>query len=177
VAAEQGTLEFLPAAQPKPRTLGTTVEASIYCESPVATPRHRMIAAMFDGSLIALAYGIILLVFHKMGGEFPTDRRGLLVFAAMLLVVCLLYGLVWAVAGRDTAGMRFVHLRLTTFDGNAPEWKQRVRRCLATCFSICCLGMGVAWSLLEEESLCWQDHMSHTFPTPRELDSQVLHRR
>src|SRR5271169_1227751 len=33
-AAGQGTLDFLPPAAPKPRTLGTTVEAVIYCEAP-----------------------------------------------------------------------------------------------------------------------------------------------
>ncbi|MBZ5625529.1 MAG: hypothetical protein LAQ69_43565, partial [Acidobacteriia bacterium] len=32
VAEEQGTLDFLPSAQAKPRTLGTKVDAVIYCE-------------------------------------------------------------------------------------------------------------------------------------------------
>jgi hypothetical protein len=33
------------------------------------------------------------------------------------------------------------------------------------------------WSLVDEEGLGWQDHMSHTFPTPREADNMILVRR
>ena len=27
-------------------------------------------------------------------------------------------------------------------------------------------GLGLLWALVDEESLTWQDHISHTFPTP-----------
>src|SRR5579864_7357565 len=50
VPEEQGSLDFLPPAVDKPRTLGTAVEAVIFCEDPVATMLHRWVAAALDGS-------------------------------------------------------------------------------------------------------------------------------
>src|ERR1017187_449711 len=46
----QGTLDFLPPAPAKPRQLGTSVEAVIYCEAPVATTLHRAVASALDWS-------------------------------------------------------------------------------------------------------------------------------
>ena len=53
---EQGTLDFLPQAAAKPRQLGTTVEAVIYCEAPVATTLHRAVAAALDWSMVLIGY-------------------------------------------------------------------------------------------------------------------------
>jgi hypothetical protein len=46
----------------------------------------------------------------------------------------------------------------------------------ASCLSRC-TQLGLLWSLADEESLAWQDHISRTFPTPREVDSLVFRRR
>jgi hypothetical protein len=67
-------------------------------------------------------------------------------------------------------------LRLTTFDGFPLEPRQRLLRFAAACLSRCTL-LGLFWSLADEENLAWQDHISRTFPTPREVDSQVFRRR
>ena len=72
--------------------------------------------------------------------------------------------------------MHWTHLRLTTFDGFRPELRQRLLRFAGSCLSLCTV-VGLLWSLADEESLTWQDHISRTFPTPRELESQVFHRR
>jgi uncharacterized RDD family membrane protein YckC len=176
VSEAQGSLEFLSAAQPKPRTLGTTVEAVIYCEAPVATPLHRAMAAAADWSMVLIGYGLFLLVFHLAGGEFVLNKLGVMVFGGALLAIVLTYGLFWAIAGRETAGMTWAHLRLTTFDGFPPERKQRLLRFVSSCLSVPSVA-GVLWALADEESLAWQDHMSRTFPTPRESESHVFRRR
>jgi len=31
--------------------------------------------------------------------------------------------------------------------------------------SLCSLGLGLVWALVDEESLTWHDHISKTFPT------------
>jgi hypothetical protein len=36
---------------------------------------------------------------------------------------------------------------------------------LGSCLSVCSV-VGLLWSLVDEESLAWQDHISGTFPTP-----------
>src|SRR5882757_9720213 len=51
---DQGQLDFLPPAPAKPRQLGTTVEAVIFCEFPVATPVHRAVAAVVDWLMVSM---------------------------------------------------------------------------------------------------------------------------
>ena len=172
----QGELDFLPAAPPKPRTLGTTVEAVIFCEDPVASRLHRAVAAACDWSMVLLAYGIFLLVYRFCGGEFLLDKTSLLLIGGVLPLLGCLYGLLWAVAGYETPGMRWTNLRLTSFDGFRPEKDQRMLRFLGSCLSLCTL-VGLLWSFADEESLAWPDHMSGTFPTPRRVDSQTFHRK
>jgi uncharacterized RDD family membrane protein YckC len=176
VPEEQGVLDFLPPAPPKPRTLGTTVEAVIYCEAPVATILHRAVAAALDWSMVLIGYGVFLTLFRLLGGEFTFNKFNLLVFGGMLPLIGLAYGLIWTLACTETAGMHWTRLRLTTFDGFPPEPRQRILRFAGSCLSLCTLA-GLLWSFADEESLTWQDHISRTFPTPVELDSQVILRR
>ena len=167
----QGTLDFLPPAPAKPRQLGTTVEAVIYCEAPVATTLHRAVASALDWSMVLLGYGLFLLGFHALGGQFDLTRSNPTIFGGMFLLIGFTYGFLFAWAGVETAGMRWTQLRLTTFDGFPPEHRQYWVRFGASCLSRCTL-LGLLWSLADEESLAWHDHISRTFPTPR--DSRTL---
>jgi uncharacterized RDD family membrane protein YckC len=172
----QGRLDFLPPAPVKPRTLGTTVDSVIYCEAPVATTLHRAVAAALDCIIVLIAYGMFLATYYFCGGGFSFDKLNLMIFGGAFLLIGLTYGLFWAIANRETAGMHCMHLRLTTFDGFPPDKRQRLARFAGSCLSLCTV-VGLLWSLADEESLAWQDHISGTFPTPRALDSQVFRRR
>jgi uncharacterized RDD family membrane protein YckC len=172
----QGSLDFLPSVPDQPRTLGTTVEAVVICEAPVAAPLHRAIAAAFDWSMVFLAYGLFVLAFQLAGGHFIPGRANFMLYGSSLLLIALTYGLLWTLAGTETAGMRWAGLRLITFEGFPPEPHQRVLRFLGSCLSLCTV-VGMLWSLADEESLTWQDHISGTFPTPRVSESQVFCRR
>ena len=176
VAEGQGKLDFLPSAVPKPRTLSTTVEAVIYCEAPVASAAHRAVAAAIDWTMVLIAYGLFLLTFHLCGGEFAITKSTLPIFGAAFLLVGFTYGIYWIVVGTEPAGMRWSQLRLITFDGFPPEGRQRIMRFAGACLSRC-TGLGLLWSLADEESLAWQDHISRTFPTPYELESRIFQRR
>jgi uncharacterized RDD family membrane protein YckC len=172
----QGKLDFLPTATPKPRTLGTTVEASIYCEAPVATPLHRTLAAAADWSMVLIAYAMFLTSYRLFGGELVLSKLGLAVLVGALPVIALVYGLVFAVARSETAGMRWMHLEVVTFDGDRPEGKAWLWRYLASVL-IHATGIGLLWTMVDEESLAMQDHISSTFPTPRESNCQVFLQR
>jgi len=176
VAEGQGEFEFFAPVQTKTKTLGTTVDAVIYCEAPVATPLHRALAATIDLTMILVAYGLFLLTFVLCGGEIVVNRPNLIVFGCALGIVAATYGLFWTVAGTETAGMRWTHLRLITFDGFPPDTWQRVGRLAGTCLSLFSV-LGILWSLADEEGLGWQDHISRTFPTAHELESRVFRRR
>jgi uncharacterized RDD family membrane protein YckC len=176
-AAEgQGSLDFLPPAPAKPRTLGTTVDAVIFCEAPVARRMHRAIAAALDWVIVLLAYGLFLTVFYLAGGQFDLNRNTLMAYGGALALIAVTYGLVWVLAGSETFGMRWARLRLVTFDGFPPDMKQRITRFAGSCLSVCTV-LGLAWSLGDEETLTWPDHISRTFPTPKESDKDVLRRR
>lgn len=175
VVEGQGSLDFLPPAPAKPRTLGTTVDSVIYCEAPVATTLHRAVAAALDWSMVLIAWGLFLATYFLCGGEFVADKLNLMIFGGALPLIALTYGLFWTIANCETAGMRWAHLRLTTFDGFRPDARQRFARFAGSCLSLCTV-VGLLWSLADEESLAWQDHISGTFPTPRALDSQVFRR-
>ena len=166
----QGRLEFLPAEPAAPRTLPTTVEAVIYCDAPVATALHRAFAAALDGSMVFIGYGIFLLAFYLAGGEFVLNRQNALFFGAGLPLLGFAYGAMWTVAGTETAGMRWMRLHLISFEGFPLDRRQRVLRFAGSCLSFGTLGLGLLWSLADEENLTWQDHISRTFPTPQQPD-------
>jgi uncharacterized RDD family membrane protein YckC len=172
----QGTLEFLPALPPKARELGSSVEAVIFCEFPVATTLHRAIASALDWSMVLIGYGIFLGGIHQLGCQLTLTKSTFPILGGMFFVMAFMYGLCFAIAGADTPGMIWTRLRLTTFDGLPPDLKQRLGRFAAAGLSRCTM-LGLLWSLVDEESLTWHDHMSRTFPTPRDAEGVVFKHR
>jgi len=171
----QGTLDFLPSLPAKPRELGSTVEAVIFCEFPVATTLHRAVAAALDWSMVLIGYGAFFCGIRALGCEIALSKTNVMIYGAMFLMIAFAYGLCFALAGADTPGMVWTRLRLTTFDGFSPEMRQRLGRFLAASLNRCTV-LGLLWSMADEESLSWHDHMSRTFPTPREAESAVFRR-
>lgn len=172
----QAQLDFLPPLPAKPRTLGTSVDAVIYCELPVATTPHKAVASVLDWSMVLIGYGLFLAAYRLLGGEFLLTKPNLMVFGGMFLLVGFTYGLLFAICGSETPGMYWTQLRLTTFDGFPPENGTRIMRFAGACLSRCTL-LGLLWSLADEECLAWQDHISRTFATPRRLENEILRRR
>jgi uncharacterized RDD family membrane protein YckC len=174
---EQSTLDFLPNAAPAARKLKTTVEAVIYCDATVAPPMHRAMAVLLDGSLVFLGLGCFLLVFQLFGGPFPWTRQNIAICAAVVALIEMLYGFIWALSGRETAGMRWAGLRVINFNGFPPDGKSRALRLVGCWLSYCSGMIGIFWALVDEESLTWHDHMSKTFPTARETHTTFVRER
>lgn len=115
-----------------------------------------------------IAFGLFLLTFHFLGGAFgKVDIYGVLGFGGAFLSIAMFYGLLWVLCGSETAGARWTGLRLISFDGTSINRQERTLRFVAACLSFLSAGLGVLWSLADEESLTWHDHMSKTFPTIR----------
>ena len=167
----QGGLDFLVPAPQGPRTLKTQVEAVIYCDADVATPKHRAIAAAIDGGMIFVAFGLFLFAFHFMGGMFRLNRQTIPFFIGVFGMLATFYGMLWIWAGRDTVGMRCTGLRLIDFDGFPANRRCRLVRSMGTWLSFCAGGIGLLWALADEEKLTWHDHMSKSFPTFQESNS------
>jgi hypothetical protein len=161
----QTALNFHSAGTQSARMLKTTVEAVIYCDAPVAAPLHRALAAALDAGLIVVGCTAFAVLFHYLGGPVQWSKLTIGIFVALFGLIAIFYGLMWAIAGRESAGMRALQLKLINFDGFPPDGRSRGMRLCGTALSFCSGGLGIFWALVDEESLGWQDHISRTFPT------------
>ena len=141
------------------------MEAVIFCEDPVASMLHRGVAAALDGSIVLIGYALFLVVFRLLGGEFDLNQTNLMLFGAVLPLLTFAYGLLWAIAGRETPGMVWTHLHLTTFEGFEPERQQFLTRFVGSCLSLSTvLGPAVAPGRRGKPGLAGP-HVAH-FPYP-----------
>lgn len=170
---QQGVLEFVPQTGPAPRLLSTAVEARIFCEYPVASVAHRMIAAVYDLGIVAgMAIIFLGLLFWGCDGLVTAlqDPICLSVIAAAVLLLGLTFESAFLLCRGETPGMKFAKLRLVDFDGRPTSEAHLSRRMLGYLVSVLPLGLGLGWALLDEEGLSWQDHISQSFPTPIKAD-------
>jgi uncharacterized RDD family membrane protein YckC len=173
----QGTLDFIPGVPLKARRLKTDVDAQVFCDQPVATPTHRAVASAIDAAVILIGFGVLLGTFSLLGGNFGAGRMLWIGMGAALSLVTMLYGLIWAIAGRETAGMHFTDLQLITFDGFPLDSRSRALRFASAWLSFCSGGLGLLWAVADEENLTWHDHISKTFPTIREVPGTFVKQR
>lgn len=142
---------------------------SLICDAPVAPARLRLEATFIDGCLIAIPCLVAFLVFaYASGSVFDlvrTDRYALPLLAASLGTIPILYKLLWVIAGCDSFGMQRAGLCLVDFDGNPPSRSRRYQRFIGSLLSLSAAGIGLIWSLVDEDRLAWHDHISNTFPT------------
>ncbi len=145
----------------------TSLEAVIYSDAPVASPVHRMLAAALDMSMVVIALGMFLITFQIAGGQVVLNKETVPLFLGIAVVFGFFYHVLFCLGNSDTPGMRWTQLQLLNFDGRLPDRDQRSLRLAANCLSLLAAGLGLLWSLVDEEKLAWHDHMSRTFPSPR----------
>jgi uncharacterized RDD family membrane protein YckC len=156
-----------PSAAPHP---------TVRDEAAIAPLMLRAQAAAADAALCGIGLAVAALAFHFMGGRFLFTRATALFWAGAAGAMVVFYHAFWSILGRETAGMHGCGLRVLTFDGNPPAWKQRVERLLAAAMGLGALGLGILWTLTDEETLAWHDHITQTFPTVLEGNPSSFHR-
>jgi uncharacterized RDD family membrane protein YckC len=161
----QQALEFTHQFSQSAR-LSKPADGVIYCDAPVAIPAHRAMAAVLDASVIVMALGVFGVVFHLAGGVFVLNAKTAPMFMGVAAGVAIFYRLLWCLANGDTPGQKWARLRLVNFDGQTPTRAQRFYRTASGFLSLMAGGIGLMWSLVDEETLTWHDHISKTFPTP-----------
>ena len=107
------------------------------------------------------------------GSGFGAGKAVWITLALSLILISVFYGLVWAMAKRETAGMNWTQLQLVTFDGSPLDGRNRAIRFAAAWLSYCSGGLGLLWALADEENLAFHDHISKTYPAER-TSSRVL---
>ncbi|MBI4875888.1 MAG: RDD family protein [Acidobacteria bacterium] len=138
----------------------------VSCNAPVAGVMYRVMAFGIDLSLVAIATGTAIAGVALWGDVSLAKGAAALACGAGLFLCWLLYQLLWSLAGADSPGMTWVRLRCLDFNGYRPKVRQRLFRLGVLCLGSLAAGLGLAWALVDEEGLTWQDHVSETFPTP-----------
>jgi uncharacterized RDD family membrane protein YckC len=146
--------------------LSPAAAGMVCCDARVAGVAHRLLAAAADLALVAIAVGPVLVGLFAWGGLPLTGRPAAIFCGAAFLTVWTLYQLLWCTANLDSTGTRWMHLRLVDFNGYPPRRRERLIRLGVMCLGTLAAGLGLAWALVDEEGLTWQDHVSQTFPTP-----------
>ena len=159
----QQMLDFAQVSAIEPAIAPDTV---IDCDACVAVRTHRTIAAAMDASMVLLAFCTFCAVFRLVTGQIALTKPAMIGYFAVAALFMLIYKTLWCLANNDSPGMRWAHLRLVNFDGQKPARRFRFYRMASGVLSVLAAGLGVAWALVDEESLTWHDHISKTFPTP-----------
>jgi uncharacterized RDD family membrane protein YckC len=178
----QGNLDFRPGSAQNEKVLATGVPAQVSGDGRVAPPMRRLTAGAMDAAMVALGFGIFVgSAFISLNGlngsNFGSGKALWMMMAISLALISLLYGLVWAIAGRETAGMNGAQLHLVTFDGAPLDPRNRAVRFVAAWLSYCSGGLGLLWALADEENLAFHDHISKTYPAELPPSTVMLRQR
>jgi uncharacterized RDD family membrane protein YckC len=130
----------------------------------LARMNRRVLAAVVDGTLIVGVFLGGLAMAASRVSELPAPREMQIGLAAGLLLTGLLYMAVFTLLAEATPGMKYASLSLCTFDDQVPSWLQRCARLCCLLISVLPLGLGLAWSLFDEDHMTWHDRLSKTYP-------------
>ncbi len=128
---------------------------------------RRVLAAAFDGIVVALASAVFGYVFWKVTGVQPPRIQLVGLAAGVPFLLWGAYQYLMLTYRGSTPGLKVAGLELARFDGSAARRRLRRVRVLASYLSAISLGMGYLWLFLDEDALCWHDRITHTFLKPR----------
>ena len=128
---------------------------------------RRVAAAVIDSVIVLLGFGAFFGTACIFGSAFASGRLVWITFAVSLIFLSLFYGLIWAVAMRETPGMTCMQLQLVTFDGTPVSGRTRAIRFVSAWLGYATGGLGLLWALADAESLAFHDLASKTYPAER----------
>jgi len=126
-----------------------------------------MVAAGIDLVLPLAATLAFLGTVRLVTGELPVTKPALICYAAVAVIVALLYRVLYCLGSCDTPGIQLAGLRLLNVDGRKPTRTERFIRTAGGVLSMMAAGIGLLWATVDEERHTWHDHISKTFPSSR----------
>jgi len=124
---------------------------------------RRLLAWFVDATLITAALIGAGAVSAHNAAALPGPREMGISAAFGFLAAVVLYELMFLTFARATPGMRYAQIALTTLGNEQPSREQRQRRLAVMALSVLPVGLGLLWSLFDEERLCWHDRLSQTY--------------
>jgi uncharacterized RDD family membrane protein YckC len=153
----------LPAAQqsalPSPDHIDLPFQA--------ASISRRLGAGLLDFTIVAAASAAFGGVAYKILPQLQPTKPLILGAATVPVLLWAVYQYLMMMYAGTTAGMQMTKMRLSTFKGGAPNRRHRRSRVIGLYFSTASLMMGLLWSLVDVDALCWHDRISHTYLTKR----------
>ncbi|HEY3626060.1 MAG TPA: RDD family protein [Terracidiphilus sp.] len=131
---------------------------------PVASLGTRLMAAVVDCALILACFVMGGFVFAHSIHHPPAGKPAELLGAAGLALVGMAYYAFFFALPASTPGMMYAGIGLCTFSDQSPTRAQLRRRLLAMLLSILPVGLGLVWSLFDDDHLSWHDRYSQTYP-------------
>jgi uncharacterized RDD family membrane protein YckC len=124
---------------------------------------RRMMAAMVDMALItAVVLGIAYLVASRFD-TLPGKRISEVLAVIAVLGIAALYEWFFLTFAKVTPGMRYAQLSLCTFEEQVPGATDIKGRLKAMLISVLPLGLGMLWSIFDEDQMSWHDRLSKTY--------------
>jgi uncharacterized RDD family membrane protein YckC len=121
-------------------------------------------AAVVDCTLILACFVMGGFVFAHSIHHPPAGKPAELLGAAGLALVGMAYYAFFFALPASTPGMMYAGIGLCTFSDQSPTRAQLRRRLLAMLLSILPVGLGLVWSLFDDDHLSWHDRYSQTYP-------------
>jgi uncharacterized RDD family membrane protein YckC len=168
------------ASEPAPMWIGTSWQEIELDEQPHPLPEYyaiqpdapklyqapfgrRMMATMVDAALIlTLVCGIAYLVASRFD-HLPGIRASEVCGVIVTLGFAALYEWFFLTFAKVTPGMRYAQLSLCTFDEEVPTAAQIKGRMKAMLISVLPVGLGMVWSIFDEDQMSWHDRLSKTY--------------
>jgi hypothetical protein len=132
-----------------------------------ASLARRIVSAAVDGIIIAAAGVLFAFIFWKVTAMRPPRLEIIGIAAGLSGLFWAAYQYLLLVYSGTTPGLRLARLELARFDGSPAGRRLRRWRVLASFLSAASLGMGYAWVVLDEDSLCWHDRITRTYLAPK----------
>lgn len=123
----------------------------------------RLMATVVDGALIVASFLGVAMTAASHTQHPLAPRSAELVAALSLFVMGLLYHACFFTLGKSTPGMKYAGIGLCTFENDSPDQAQMRRRLVAMVLSILPLGLGLVWSVFDDDHLSWHDRISQTY--------------
>ena len=175
-------LEVPEVAPPPPALGGITIEGAERQDAerrpgidfPLrsASLARRLLANAIDGLIVVGASALFGGVFWKVAAARPPLAQVVALAVAIPCLFWIAFQYLLIVYAASTPGLRAAGLKLARFDGTATGRSLRRWRVLASYLSAASLGMGYAWTFLDEDALCWHDRITHTYLAPKSRDTQ-----
>jgi uncharacterized RDD family membrane protein YckC len=130
---------------------------------PVAPVGVRLMAGVVDCALIIAGFvSLGFAVAHNFQHP-PTGKPAEVVGFVTLILVGLLYYSFFFSLRISTPGMKYARIGLCTFDDQIPTRVQLRRRLGAMVLSMIPVGLGIVWSIFDEDHMSWHDRYSQTY--------------